>query len=150
MTIGDKDCQGTGPNKKLAKRAAAEAMLDSLGYSKPLPKPGKPSLKHQTSFSDDYNGHEEHSSSPEVQKEDVNGNDTSNGVSHFRQRRVTFNLQDASQSNADTSTTAVTGKFGRQIAPGLLLIPGSLKNISSDFFCLKTMKMCRNKFPFIF
>lgn len=38
-------CKGTGPNKKLAKRAAAEAMLAAIGYVKPMPKPGKSLLK---------------------------------------------------------------------------------------------------------
>ena len=36
---------GTGPNKKLAKRAAAEAMLARIGYVKPMPLPGKSLLK---------------------------------------------------------------------------------------------------------
>uniref|UniRef100_A0A914ECN9 DRBM domain-containing protein n=1 Tax=Acrobeloides nanus TaxID=290746 RepID=A0A914ECN9_9BILA len=37
--------EGTGPNKKLAKRAAAEAMLNEIGYVKPMPQPGKSLLK---------------------------------------------------------------------------------------------------------
>lgn len=45
MTVGDLTCEGSGPNKKLAKRAAAEQMLHLLGYYKPLPAPGKPALK---------------------------------------------------------------------------------------------------------
>ncbi|KAI6232020.1 hypothetical protein M3Y95_00442700 [Aphelenchoides besseyi] len=36
---------GVGPNKKLAKRAAAVAMLDAIGYAKPMPQPGKSLLK---------------------------------------------------------------------------------------------------------
>ncbi|CAK5029978.1 unnamed protein product [Meloidogyne enterolobii] len=39
--------QGTGPNKKLAKRAAAEAMLGRIGYVKSMPQPGKSLLKKQ-------------------------------------------------------------------------------------------------------
>uniref|UniRef100_A0A1I7X4P6 DRBM domain-containing protein n=1 Tax=Heterorhabditis bacteriophora TaxID=37862 RepID=A0A1I7X4P6_HETBA len=38
-------CTGNGPNKRLAKRAAAEAMLAEIGYVKPLPPPGKSLLK---------------------------------------------------------------------------------------------------------
>ncbi|CAJ0959050.1 unnamed protein product, partial [Mesorhabditis belari] len=38
-------CQGTGPNKRLAKRAAAENILSEIGYVKPLPAPGKSLLK---------------------------------------------------------------------------------------------------------
>lgn len=35
--MGDLTCKGSGPNKKLAKRSAAEAMLLELGYSRPPP-----------------------------------------------------------------------------------------------------------------
>ncbi|VDK64920.1 unnamed protein product [Anisakis simplex] len=46
VTCGEElRCEGTGPNKKLAKRAAAEAMLARIGYVKPMPKPGKSLLK---------------------------------------------------------------------------------------------------------
>lgn len=38
-------CTGTGPNKKLAKRAAAESLLERLGYSKSASQPTKPSIK---------------------------------------------------------------------------------------------------------
>lgn len=43
VTMGQHSAQGMGPNKKLAKRAAAEALLAQLGYSKP--QPTKPSIK---------------------------------------------------------------------------------------------------------
>uniref|UniRef100_A0A915CVQ0 DRBM domain-containing protein n=1 Tax=Ditylenchus dipsaci TaxID=166011 RepID=A0A915CVQ0_9BILA len=39
--------EGTGPNKKLAKRAAAEAMLNQIGYVKSMPQPGKSILKRK-------------------------------------------------------------------------------------------------------
>lgn len=39
---------GSGPNKKLAKRAAAEAMLEHIGYVKPMPQPGKSLLKKKS------------------------------------------------------------------------------------------------------
>ncbi|XP_015522486.1 double-stranded RNA-binding protein Staufen homolog 2 isoform X2 [Neodiprion lecontei] len=45
VTVGSNSAQGVGPNKKLAKRAAAEALLMQLGYSKPQPQPVKPSIK---------------------------------------------------------------------------------------------------------
>lgn len=45
VTMGQHSAQGIGPNKKLAKRAAAEALLAQLGYSKPSPQPAKPSIK---------------------------------------------------------------------------------------------------------
>lgn len=40
---------GVGPNKKLAKRAAAVAMLEHIGYVKPMPAPGKSLLKKRSS-----------------------------------------------------------------------------------------------------
>ncbi|CAJ0579197.1 unnamed protein product, partial [Mesorhabditis spiculigera] len=38
-------CDGMGPNKRLAKRAAAENVLAKIGYVKPMPTPGKSLLK---------------------------------------------------------------------------------------------------------
>ena len=43
--VDDQTCTGVGPNKKLAKRHAAEAMLLHLGYNKPSPQPTKPAIK---------------------------------------------------------------------------------------------------------
>lgn len=48
MQVGEHVCSGVGPNKKLAKRSAAEAMLQLLGYSRPSPQPGKPAIKTDT------------------------------------------------------------------------------------------------------
>ena len=45
VQVGDHKCTGVGPNKKLAKRSAAEAMLQLLGYSRPSPQPAKPAIK---------------------------------------------------------------------------------------------------------
>lgn len=45
VTVGDQSCTGVGPNKKLAKRTAAEQMLQLLGYSRPSPQPQKPAIK---------------------------------------------------------------------------------------------------------
>uniref|UniRef100_A0A4D5RA94 Double-stranded RNA-binding protein Staufen-like protein n=1 Tax=Scolopendra viridis TaxID=118503 RepID=A0A4D5RA94_SCOVI len=45
VTVSPHSCTGTGPNKKLAKRAAAEGLLQMLGYSRPQPQPSKPAIK---------------------------------------------------------------------------------------------------------
>ena len=45
MTVGNEKGTGTGPNKKLAKRAAAENVLLAMGYSKPAPQPAKSAIK---------------------------------------------------------------------------------------------------------
>jgi len=45
VTVGESVCTGVGPNKKLAKREAAEQMLLMLGYSLTPPPPAKPALK---------------------------------------------------------------------------------------------------------
>ncbi|KAK0066309.1 double-stranded RNA-binding protein Staufen [Biomphalaria pfeifferi] len=49
VDVEDKTSTGTGPNKKLAKRSAAEAMLQLLGYTKPSPQPAKSSFKNPAS-----------------------------------------------------------------------------------------------------
>lgn len=74
VVIGDKECEGTGPNKRLAKRSAAEAMLSLLGYAKLLPPPpDKPTLKRTTS----------------ADEEDDSG---SGAVANGEPRRVKFDL----------------------------------------------------------
>lgn len=45
VTVGHHSTTGTGPNKKLAKRAAAESLLQLLGYSRPSIQPNKPAIK---------------------------------------------------------------------------------------------------------
>lgn len=45
VQVGPHTCTGTGPNKKLAKRAAAEGLLQMLGYSRPHPQPSRPAMK---------------------------------------------------------------------------------------------------------
>ena len=45
VTVGESARTGVGPNKKLAKREAAEQMLLMLGYSLTPPPPAKPALK---------------------------------------------------------------------------------------------------------
>ena len=49
VNVAGEKAQGTGPNKKLAKRAAAESLLQSLGYFRPSAQPGKPALKNSSS-----------------------------------------------------------------------------------------------------
>jgi len=49
VTVGEEVCTGVGPNKKLAKRNAAEQMLQQLGYSRPSPQPNKSSIKSPSS-----------------------------------------------------------------------------------------------------
>ncbi|XP_029633009.1 double-stranded RNA-binding protein Staufen homolog isoform X2 [Octopus sinensis] len=45
VTVDDHVYTGVGQNKKLAKRNAAEGMLQLLGYSRPAPQPAKPAIK---------------------------------------------------------------------------------------------------------
>ena len=45
MNVGRDSATGTGPNKKLAKRSAAENLLEILGYSRPQPLLPRPVLK---------------------------------------------------------------------------------------------------------
>ncbi|XP_056294118.1 double-stranded RNA-binding protein Staufen homolog 1 isoform X3 [Pseudoliparis swirei] len=45
VTVCDQTAEGMGPSKKVAKRNAAEKMLELLGYKVPQPQPPKPALK---------------------------------------------------------------------------------------------------------
>uniref|UniRef100_A0A3B4B2Q1 Double-stranded RNA-binding protein Staufen homolog 1 n=1 Tax=Periophthalmus magnuspinnatus TaxID=409849 RepID=A0A3B4B2Q1_9GOBI len=45
VTVGGQSAEGMGPSKKVAKRNAAEKMLELLGYKVPQPQPPKPALK---------------------------------------------------------------------------------------------------------
>lgn len=45
VTVCGQSAEGMGPSKKVAKRNAAEKMLDLLGYKVPQPQPPKPALK---------------------------------------------------------------------------------------------------------
>jgi len=51
VQVGENVCTGVGPNKKLAKRNAAESMLQMLGYSRQPPQPTKPAIKSTNSDS---------------------------------------------------------------------------------------------------
>lgn len=60
VDCNDRACQGKGPNKKLAKRNAAEEMLQLMGYSQLSPSPGKSVLKspdHSGNSSATHNKH---------------------------------------------------------------------------------------------
>ncbi|XP_012284626.1 double-stranded RNA-binding protein Staufen homolog 2 isoform X2 [Orussus abietinus] len=95
VTLGKNFAQGSGPNKKLAKRAAAEALLVKLGYNKPQPLPTKSSIKT---------------------------GDSENSTTEGKPRKVTF-LEDERQTEKK-QPNIVGGTTGRQIAPGLLLVDG--------------------------
>lgn len=45
VMVNGQSAEGMGPSKKVAKRNAAEKMLELLGYKVPQPQPPKPALK---------------------------------------------------------------------------------------------------------
>lgn len=45
VAVGGQGAEGMGPSKKVAKRNAAEKMLELLGFKVPQPQPPKPALK---------------------------------------------------------------------------------------------------------
>lgn len=49
MQVEEHVTTGAGPNKKLAKRNAAESMLQLLGFSRPSPQPIKSAIKSSQS-----------------------------------------------------------------------------------------------------
>lgn len=102
VTVDDETCTGVGPNKKLAKRHAAESMLNLLGYNKPSPQPTKPAIKT--------------SSTPEHSSE----GDKKVNFGMINEKKVTF-----MENSEESSGEMVNGKTGRQLVPGLLLLPDS-------------------------
>lgn len=107
VTIGQYSAQGIGSNKKLGKRAAAEALLAQLGYSKPAqPQPAKPSIK----------------TSPK----DTSGAENASNDAGTKLRKVTFREDDAGKDSTQNQQAQQPsgGTIGRQLAPGLLLVDG--------------------------
>lgn len=47
MKVGNHTAEGAGTNKKVAKRNAAENMLEILGFKVPQAQPAKPALKSE-------------------------------------------------------------------------------------------------------
>ncbi|KAL7299733.1 hypothetical protein TKK_0007483 [Trichogramma kaykai] len=101
VSVGQHSAEGTGPNKKLAKRAAAEALLALMGYSKPQPQPTKPSIKTATGAGAGTNGAENKENNAE------------------NKRKVTFVEVDA--RNETTHNIPQGGTSGRQLVPGVLV-----------------------------
>lgn len=94
VTVGPHSCTGTGPNKKFAKRSAAEGLLQMLGYVRPPNQIAKPSENE--------------------------GN-----------RKTAFVEQDAAVGERlDNSETRCA--HGRQLVPGLLLMPDAMLNSESN------------------
>ncbi|XP_055938006.1 double-stranded RNA-binding protein Staufen homolog 2-like isoform X2 [Argiope bruennichi] len=91
-SLGDLTTTGTGPNKKTAKRNAAEAMLQRMGYSRPIISPGKPTVK-----------------SPGLESPHIYQNQDSD-------KRKIYSDHEGEKLDSD-------GKMGRQLVPGLLLMP---------------------------
>ncbi|KAL7640516.1 UNVERIFIED_CONTAM: hypothetical protein RMT77_008791 [Armadillidium vulgare] len=100
VTVGTNSAQGSGPNKKLAKRAAAESMLQLLGYSRPQPQPAKPAIKLENSHSD----------------------------SDKTRKQVTFleetdsRPHESSQSSVIQTQSSISPGGARQLVPGLIMM----------------------------
>ncbi|GFY59593.1 double-stranded RNA-binding protein Staufen homolog 1 [Trichonephila inaurata madagascariensis] len=91
-SLGDLTTNGSGPNKKTAKRNAAEAMLQRMGYSRPIISPGKPTVK-----------------SPGLESPHMYQTQDSD-------KRKIYSDHEGEKLDND-------GKMGRQLVPGLLLMP---------------------------
>lgn len=96
VKVGSHVCTGSGPNKKLAKRAAADALLQLLGYSRPQPQPEKSSIKHQ----------QQATPGPPIDD---------------RGRKVTFVEEMGVEKQQLQMNEQLVGA-GRQLVPGLLLM----------------------------
>ncbi|MPC07900.1 Double-stranded RNA-binding protein Staufen 1 [Portunus trituberculatus] len=111
VTVGTQNAQGSGPNKKLAKRAAAENMLQLLGYSRPQPQPGKSAIKTDGANSDpDKTRKERHCELQVTFLED-------GGDQRGSEAAVVGSVNTLGQIGGP----AVGG--GRQLVPGLIMMP---------------------------
>ncbi|GAB6028431.1 hypothetical protein CHUAL_002591 [Chamberlinius hualienensis] len=93
VQVGSNVCTGSGSNKKLAKRAAAEGLLQLLGYSRPQTQPQRPAMK-------------------------INAEETD------KNKKVTFMENEKKSENE--------GRCGRQLVPGLLLMPDGHRTDGSN------------------
>lgn len=114
VIMGQYSAQGIGPNKKLAKRAAAEALLAQLGYSKPSPQPAKPSIKTGESENTESKPRKvtflEDEQMNDTQPHSVGGKEKTSVISVYS--LINFTILSSS------------GTIGRQLVPGLLLVDG--------------------------
>ncbi|CAH0561945.1 unnamed protein product [Brassicogethes aeneus] len=92
-SVNGHSCTGVGPNKKVAKRNAAEALLADLGYSNGASANGTPK------------------SSAKLDEKNGDGNGDKN-------RKVTF----VEEKQENQPNQSVGGSGGRQLVPGVLLV----------------------------
>lgn len=105
VTVGENSAVGSGPNKKVAKKAAAEALLQMTGYSRPTALPTKPALKSPGEVSD-----------------------KTKKLTFVDKVAVSEASSGTSGSGAISGTS---GSSGRQLVPGLLYIDDKTAKISS-------------------
>uniref|UniRef100_A0A914XPW0 DRBM domain-containing protein n=1 Tax=Plectus sambesii TaxID=2011161 RepID=A0A914XPW0_9BILA len=138
VAVNGQKCQGAGPNKKLAKRAAAEAMLDILGYNKPMPMPGKSLLKKKSFQAVETCDAIEESTADKPNISDSTSDNQTEKVEtlpkqttesdgelpdmepHTRQRRVTFSNEISACPPPDNSMFDFSSGGGK--IPGLLFV----------------------------
>lgn len=96
-SVNGQSCTGVGPNKKIAKRNAAEALLLALGYS------------HPTTPNPNPNTHSNPKPAIKADKETETPTE--------KPRKVTF-----VEEKVESPPTVVGGTSGRQLVPGLLLV----------------------------
>lgn len=99
VQVGEQSCRGIGQNKKFAKRAAAEALLQALGYSRPVS-----------------------SIDPACSSIASNKSSAESDSDNEKPRKVTFLDADAGIGVIGDKCDG-EGRSGRQLVPGLLLMP---------------------------
>lgn len=112
VTINGRSCQGAGPNKKLAKRACAEAMLDLLGYNKPMPKPGKSLLKKKSTVDCFLNCGDSSNDASNENNTTISPEATTNATMYdefykYFHEFIYFRWKTTSTDEAETATAAV-------------------------------------------
>ena len=112
VNVAGEKAQGTGPNKKLAKRAAAESLLQSLGYFRPSAQPGKPALKNSSS-----------SGNPVSSSSSINSNTTNeSGIKSTSTDKPNEDSNGAKNLPSGTSISASNGEKPKKVTDFSFLI----------------------------
>ena len=106
VNVAGETAQGTGPNKKLAKRAAAESLLQTLGYFRPSAQPGKPALKNSSSANLASSTHNSNTNA-------VN----ENGINVTSVDKTSDDVCGEKTSSSVISSTASTGEKPKKVMP---------------------------------
>ena len=135
VNVAGEKAQGTGPNKKLAKRAAAESLLQSLGYFRPSAQPGKPALKNSSS-----------SGNPVSSSSSINSNTTNeSGIKSTSIDKPNEDSNGAKNLPSGTSISTSNGEKPKKVTDFSFLY-SKVQRQNSFKICLQFIKMSQHAY----